>query len=334
MTASPPRKVLIAGGKNGGGVASFAEALRCGFTELGLPVEVAAPADILRRVGELRDSQVLKILSLASVFAAPIARRAICIAHGFPCAKHQGWPTTLAVLASLRLATASKGAQLVVVSHYSALHLNSIFGLRVDAVIHNPVHPLFLEPVPETGSKREAITYVGRLHRSKNVDRLIPPMRDVLDENPGLRVWIIGDGPMRSELECITAGDQRIELLGSLAPLKVRARLRRSRVFVSGNPTEPFGIVYLEALSQGCALAVPASGGGLEIAPDLIGTCIQLFPTYMDRQAVAAAIRKALTAPPKAAELAPYSARKVAEAYLALDARSGAQDVFHGEANK
>ena len=329
MNASPPSKVLIAGGKPAGGVASFAEALRCGFTELGIPAEVAEPTKILRRPGELRDPNVLKILSLAAVFGAPIARRAICVAHGFPCAQHQGWPTTLAVLASLRLATASKGTQLVVVSAYSAVHLNSIFGLRVDAVIHNPVHPIFLEPVPPAECNREAITYVGRLHSAKHVDRLLPAMRDVLDENPGLRAWIIGDGPMRAELETIAAGDQRIEFLGTLSPVQVRDRLRCTRVFISGCLTEALGITYLEALSQGCAVAMPATGGGLEIAPELIGTRIQLFPNSLTREGIGAAIRGALGATAEFRGRSNYYPAVVAQGYLAIDERFSAEGRFN-----
>jgi glycosyltransferase involved in cell wall biosynthesis len=240
MSVTPPKKVLIAGGKSDGGIASFAEALRCGFAELGLPAEVATHSNILRRFGELRDPEVLKILSTTTVFAAPFARRTVCMAHGIPCAALQGWPTA---------ADASPGTQLIAVSEYSALHLRAIFGLRVDAVIHNPVHPLFMEAMPQPQPEREAITYVGRLHGAKNVDRLLPAMRDVLDENPGLHAWIIGDGPIRPELELIGAGDGRIEFLGALNASQVRDRLRRSRVFVSACPTEAFGIAYIEALS-------------------------------------------------------------------------------------
>lgn len=334
MSLVLPKKVLIAGGKPAGGIASFAEALRCGFAELGIPAEVAAASRILRRVGELRDPAVLKILSISSVFAAPMARRAVCMAHGIPCAALQGWPTALAVLASLRLATASRGTQLVAVSEYSALHLRAIFGLQVDGVIHNPVHPLFLEALPQSGSRREAITYVGRLHRAKNVDRLLPAMREVLDENPGLHAWIIGDGPMRPELEPIARGDGRIEFLGVLAAGEVRERLRRSQVFVSACPTEAFGIAYIEALSQGCAVAMPVSGGGLEIAPELIGGRIQLFPVAMTREGVASALRRALVAPPKLAPLSAYSPRSAAEAYLAADTRFGARGIFHPEAGQ
>ncbi len=332
MSTTPPRKVLIVGGKTAGGLASFAEALRCGFVEVGLPAEVAGYSNILRRIAELRDPAVLKILSTASVFAAPFARRAVCMAHGIPCAAHQGWPTALAVLASLRLATAGRGTQLVAVSEYSALHLRAIFGLRVDAVIHNPVHPLFLEATPKPASEREAIAYVGRLHPAKNVDRLLSAMRDVLDENPGLHAWIIGDGPLRPDLQRIATGDQRIEFLGALPAIQVRDRLRRSRVFVSACPTEAFGIAYIEALSQGCAVAMPLSGGGLEIAPELIGSGIQPFPCSMTREAVASALRKALLATPITTPLAAYSPRSVAGAYLATDARFDSQGIFHAEA--
>jgi len=331
MSSTAPHKILIADGRPEGGVGSFAEALRLGFTELGIPVESLPAAAILCRLGSLRDPGVLKILSLGAVFGAPIARRSICVAHGFPCAQHQGWPRTLAILGAYKLATASPGAQLVVVSEYSALHLRAIFGLRVDAVIHNPVHPVFLEATREAATERVAITFVGRLHHAKNVHRLLPAIRNVLDENPGLRAWIVGDGPMRLALERIAGDDKRIEFLGALAPHHVRDRLRRSRVFVTANPAEHFGIVYLEALSQGCAVAMPCSGGGLEIAPQLIGSGIHLFSASLARDSIASALRLALAAGDRRVPLEAYSPRAVAGTYLSADARFSAEGTFHAE---
>jgi glycosyltransferase involved in cell wall biosynthesis len=331
MKRERPSRILISGGSEVGGVTSFAEGLRAGFAELGIAAEIAAPSRVFLRWPDLRNPRILKILSTSAVFAAPLARRAICMAHGFPCVAHQGWPRTVAILAAYKLATVSRGAQLVVVSDYSALHLKAIFGLRVDAVIHNPLHPVFQEAARETETKRVAITFVGRLHSAKNVDRLLPAIRDVLDENPGLRGWIVGDGPMRHALECIAGNDERIQFLGPLAPYQVRDRLRRSRVFVTANPAEHFGIVYLEALSQGCAVAMPCSGGGLEIAPGLVGGRMQLFPISVPRAGVATALRKALLAAPEETSLDAYSASAVAQAYLAADARFSAEGLFHGE---
>lgn len=332
MSLEHPSKVLICGGKPAGGVASYAQALGQGFAERGIAVEVISSASILRRPAELRDPAILKILSLAAVFAAPFARRAICIAHGFPCAAYQGWIRTLAILGSFRLANVGRGAQLVAVSDYSAIHLRSIFNLRVDAVIRNPVLPIFLEDTSASNKKREAITYVGRLHPSKNVHRLLPALQDVLDENDGLHAWIIGDGHMRADLQTMAAGDKRIEFLGVLSPAEVRDRLSRSRVFVSANPTEPFGIVYLEALSQGCSVAMPASGGGLEIATELLGDQIQLFSSSLDRASIATALQRALRTSSSIPALNSHSASEVARAYLAVDARFTSAGVFPREA--
>jgi glycosyltransferase involved in cell wall biosynthesis len=338
MSYCYPQKVLITGGREAGGLRSFAEALRIGFLDLGIPTEIVSPLQMLLRRTDLWDFRVLKILSTTAVFAAPISRRAICVAHGFPCVAHSGWLKTLGVLASLELANACPGAQLVAVSEYSSLQLRTIFNLRLDGVIHNPVQSLFLDPFdsggasPETDwASRDAITYAGRLDRSKNVDRLLPAMQDLLNENRGLRAWIIGGGPARASLERIAAGDTRVEFLGCLPSLEVRARLRRTKVFVSGSPTEPFGIVYLEALSQGCAVAMPASGGGLEIAPQLIGSRIHLFPASMARASVTGALRQGLTLARREETVLAYSPRVVAEAYLAADARFSAKGTFAAE---
>ncbi len=334
MKAGYPARVLITGGREPGGVTSFAEGLQAGFTELGIPTEIVAASRMVWRWGELRDPRLLKILSTSAVLAAPFARRAVCMAHGFPCAMLQGWGAMLGIMASYWLANRSHGAQLVEVSEYSALHLRALFGLRVDAVIRNPVLPMFLKAGAETASGRDAITYVGRLHRSKNIDRVLPALSDVLDENPGLRAWIVGDGPMRGDLEKMTSGDKRIEFLGLLSPAQVRERLRRSLVFVSACPHEALGIAYIEALSQGCAVAMPASGGGLEIAPEMIGGRIQLFPVTVSHEGVATALRRALLVAPEMKPLTAYSPRSVAEAYLAADACFTARGTFQPEATR
>jgi glycosyltransferase involved in cell wall biosynthesis len=82
---------------------------------------------------------------------------------------------------------------------------------------------------------------------------------------------------------------------------------------------EPFGIVYLEALSQGCAVAMPACGGGLEIALDEIGQSIHLLPLSFDRKELASVLRRALNSTRTSVSLEPYRAKAVAKAYLGVD---------------
>ncbi|MGD0097471.1 MAG: glycosyltransferase family 4 protein [Terracidiphilus sp.] len=311
-----PSKVLITGGHQTGGVASFAEALREGFVDLGIAAEVVPSSYILSHWHDLRDPDVLKVLSTTAVFAAPFSKRTICVAHGCPRPGMQGWIRALGIVASYKLA--KWNARLVAVSHYSALHLRTIYNLRVDAVIHNPLDDLFLEAGGDEGARRDCITFAGRLHPSKRLDQVFPAIRALLHENPPLRAAIVGDGELRPTLEAAAGRDPRIEFAGEISRSEVRKWLRRTRVFVSGCEVEALGIAYLEALSQGCAVVMPASGGGLEIAPELIGSAIHLY-SGAGSEPVVRALRRALAALPTRISLSAYSARAAAKAYLAAD---------------
>jgi glycosyltransferase involved in cell wall biosynthesis len=320
-----PSKVLITGGHEIGGVRSFAEGLRAGFTELGIPVEIVSPSRILLLWRELRDPRILKILSTSAVFAAPFARRAICMAHGVPQAISQGLLRMLSIIGSYKLANVSSRAQLVSVSHYTAASLWAIFKVSSDAVIHNPVKRLYLEPDCGLPSERCYVTYVGRLSVAKNLHHILPAVRDLLDENPGLRMCVIGEGEERTRLEAMIDGDARFEFKGAPDDVSVRDWLRRTRIFVSGNVAEGFGITYLEALAQGCIVAMPASGGGLEISPENVGRSVQLFPLSLSRSEVLATLRRALSASWRPVDTTSFTAKAVAEAYLAVDAGISAQ---------
>ena len=320
-----PSKILITGGRDIGGVGSFADGLRAGFTELGIPVEIISPSRIFSRWQDLRDSRILKILSTTAVFAAPFVRRAICIAHGVPRADYQGWRRFLAIIGSYMLANHSRGVQLVSVSYYTAATLHAIFNIRSDAVIHNPVKPLYLEPNSGPKPQRCYVTYVGRLIAAKNLHRILPAIRDLLDENPGLRSCIIGDGEQRAQLEALVDGDPRFEFKGTPDDHSVRELLRRTWVFVSGNEVEGFGIAYLEAMTQGCVVAMPSSGGGLEISLDKTGRSIQLFPLSWEKREVLQTLRRALKEHWRPIATTSFRARNVAESYLAVDARISEQ---------
>lgn len=327
MPDHPPSKVLITGGHGVGGVASFAEALRRGFSEHGIESEIIPPGKIFRHMRELRDPGILKILSTTAVFAAPLARRGICMAHGVPRADYSGLTKVAGIITSFRIAN-RVGAQLVSVSHYTASTLQAVFNVRTDGVIHNPLKPVFLEPYRYDPSGRFLITYAGRLIAVKNLHRLIPAMKDLLDEMPRLRVCIVGEGELRPELERMVAGDCRFEFKGSPDDITLRDYLRRTRVFVSGNEVEGFGITYLEAMTQGCVVAMPAGGGGIEISPQRIGRGIQLLPLSWDRTKLLTAFREALHQDCSPIDTEKFSTGTVAGFYLDVDARFSSQGRF------
>jgi glycosyltransferase involved in cell wall biosynthesis len=312
-----PSKVLITGGHEVGGLSMFAEGLREGFAELNIPAEIIPPASILSHWRDLRDPGVLKILSTTAVFAAPLARRAICVAHGFPRPDAQGWLKTLAILASFKIANLSYGCCLAAVSDYVAAHLCAVYNLSVNAVIRNPVQSIFTETWQDT-EERVYLTYVGRLIPAKNAHRLLPAMCQMLDEDSRLRICIIGDGPLRQELRAAFS-DPRVEFWGNLDSLAVRGYLRKTRVFISGNETEPLGITYLEALSQGCAVTMPACGGGLEIAPELIGARIFLLPLSFRGAEVLDVLRRAVRSTSSPLSFQAYAPKAIAARYLESD---------------
>ena len=327
------QKVLITGGHEVGGVSSFAEGLAQGFAALGIPSEVIPPSRILSRWSDLRDPNVLKILSTTAVFAAPFARRAICIAHGVPRGDYQGWRKLLAIIGSFKLANACSGVQLVSVSHYTAATLRAIFNIRTDAVIHNPVKPLYFEADDEGPRERCYVTYVGRLIAAKNLHRILPAIRDLLDETAGLRACIIGDGEKRPALEAMVSDDPRFEFKGTPDDRSVREYLRRTKVFVSGNEVEGLGITYLEALTQGCNVAMPACGGGLEISLDSVGKSVQLLSLSWERSQLLVALRRALHEQWTPIPTGSFTIEGAARSYLRVDSRFSALGTFAHESD-
>ena len=336
------QKVLLTGGHEIGGVQSFAEGLAEGFKSIGLATEIVSPTSVFRRFSELRDNSVLKILSTAAVFAAPFAKRAICVshecprtnAHGFLSSKLRrqggiaqqkdssssilGWVTFAGLIASYKAANFAKHARLTTVSDYTALNLQNFFDVRVDSVIRNPLREVYYEFVAPA-SPRRYITYVGRVIRAKNIHRVLPSLLELLDDEPELKVCIIGDGAYREELEAIFGDHPRIEFKrNSLSDAAVRDVLRKTAVFFSANGTEGLGITFLEAMSQGCPIVMAACGGGIEIALEEVGNRIQLLPLSFDSEGVKLAFRRALAAGPSVYDLSPYTAANVARRYLEL----------------
>ena len=81
--------------------------------------------------------------------------------------------------------------------------------------------------------------------KRKNIDLLIKACKGL----EGVKLVVAGDGNLRKSLEKI---DRNVEFTGYLSPKEVLAKMRESDVFVLPSVGETFGMVYLEAMSQGC----------------------------------------------------------------------------------
>lgn len=97
--------------------------------------------------------------------------------------------------------------------------------------------------------------YVGRIAEVKNLPLLI----SVFNEFPDLSLTIIGDGPLRQELE--KQAKQNIHFLGAINNKELPKYYKDADVFVLPSKSEPWGLVIEEALNNGTPVIVSSAVG-------------------------------------------------------------------------
>lgn len=117
-------------------------------------------------------------------------------------------------------------------------------------------------------SRLPVVLFAGRLVDSKGCGYLIQAMAQVQQEVPEAQLVVIGDGPLRRELEQAAAKRLRnYRFLGALSQSEVRDWMNRCRVFsvpsftTQWGTSEGFGLVFTEAQAMGVPVASFATGG-------------------------------------------------------------------------
>ncbi|MDR5751971.1 MULTISPECIES: glycosyltransferase family 4 protein [unclassified Caballeronia] len=310
------RRVILSGGREVGGLQSFASNVGAGFDALGIPSEIIGrPSDMLRRWKDLRDPSVLKIFSTWAIFLCPLARNAIGVAHGFPRIDAQGILKFLAILSSFKIA--QRSARLVAVSAYVQRHLAALFDIQCAATVHNPL-PACWGATSSVQAPRNLITYVGRLHPVKRVSEFLPAVISALDADPNLEAMVIGSGECEAELKQQANRHPRVHFVASMNAREVIDVLARTKVFFSGCDTEAFGISLLEAAVSGCNLVTTGSGGFVEVILGAVNkTAFLLSPSFSDDEC-RAALDAALAAPGLHLAAAPFLPEAIARQYLTV----------------
>ena len=131
------------------------------------------------------------------------------------------------------------------------------------------------QPGPKPIKERpRRIVFAGRLVEMKGCSYLIEAFQKILQSIPDAELVVIGDGPLRGDLEELARRlDVRVEFLGAVTHQVVKQQLNEARVFCLPSITaangnfESFGMVLLEA--QACGVPVVTSAlGGLEAVND------------------------------------------------------------------
>ena len=157
----------------------------------------------------------------------------------------------------------------------------NISGSRPVHVISMGVDTTFFQPSQDDGSLRERfgikgpfLLFVGRLAEKKGVRYLIDAMPQVLKELPDSTLVIVGDGPLRNELE--TQAQRQgvggnVRFVGALPREALSPYYAAADVFVgpsietASGDTEGLPVVFAEAMASGCAVVGTAVGGTSDI---------------------------------------------------------------------
>lgn len=168
--------------------------------------------------------------------------------------------------------------RLLVVSKALSKSLQDKFNVGSE-VVNDMLGPEFLDykPSERQGDKEFRFIAIGTLLPRKGFDLLIKAFAASGLADKGCRLSIIGEGPARPELEqliteCNVA--ESVLLLGRKVKTEIVQALRDSDVFVLSSRAETFGVVCIEAQSQGLPCVATICGGPEEFITEKDGVLI------------------------------------------------------------
>ena len=136
---------------------------------------------------------------------------------------------------------------------------------------------------------------------AKGIGNLLGAMKVLKDGGMPYKAYIAGDGPDKEKLEKYVAKNNLdVHFLGRVSQKDLVTYYSKAEIFVSLNPSEPFGIVFPEALLARCKIVCPCTGGQVEYLMDYKDTVA--FVDEASPDAVANGIER-LGKSPVAAEL-------------------------------
>lgn len=285
-----------------GGIETVSKVLAGEFSRLGAKVTVVTetPGDSLTESGyevvrrpRLRTLRALAFqsdlifqsnISLQSLVPLLFCGRPIVITHHGPLARPDG---------SRRWQEYCKAA-IVPFCRNLAVSAAVAASLPVKStVIGNPfeVEEFTLADPP---ARDKDIVFMGRLVSVKGCHIALRALAELKAQGISANLTVIGDGPELPALRQLSAAlgiAAQVEFAGVMRAGRGR-EVARHKILLIPSLSEPFGVVALEGLAAGCALAASNVDG----LPEAVGDCGLLFPAN-DVPAAAAALKQLLHDP-------------------------------------
>ncbi len=153
-----------------------------------------------------------------------------------------------------------------------AVHVDA--GIDPRRIVVKPHFVVDLGARVEPPSSSRTIVFAGRLAPGKGVARLLDVWRGAAPDLGELELLIVGDGPLRDDLE--RAAPPHVRFLGVRPLDETRAMIKAARAFAFPSEwLEPFGLVLLEAMAAG----TPIVGTDTASTSDIVGDAGRLAPT-------------------------------------------------------
>ncbi|MBC1428918.1 glycosyltransferase family 4 protein [Listeria seeligeri] len=102
------------------------------------------------------------------------------------------------------------------------------------------------------GAEDAVILSLGRIAQEKNIDAIINAMPEVVLKEPNAKLVIVGDGPVRKDLEKIVENknlEEHVIFTGAVDWENISLYYQLGDLFVSASTTETQGLTYAEAMA-------------------------------------------------------------------------------------
>ena len=146
----------------------------------------------------------------------------------------------------------SKVDYAICVSNLLEFKLKKI-GFDNTKVIYNGIN---LYPINDEKKNREiTILTVATLIKRKNIDLIIKAFKEVSKKFEDIKLTVVGDGVEREKLEKYVKEldiQTKVEFTGQMKNSEVHEIMQKSKIFLLPSVNEGFGIVYPEAMHNGC----------------------------------------------------------------------------------
>jgi len=167
---------------------------------------------------------------------------------------------------------AGEASSMFVVSRKMAADLGRIVPYaKIDILYNGANSTLAATDLIPAGQRSRTVFGAGMLVERKGFEIVIRAWAEVARRFPEARLRIAGDGPEHERLLALRDSlglSSSITFLGYTNHEQVMAEMAQSRVFALASWSEPFAVVYMEALAAGCPIVWGRDGGVSDVLQD------------------------------------------------------------------